>query len=204
MQRRPGDPASQSTRTSHGDGKKPFVPWHAQPSPATITVDETAFELLSRGASEEEARALRRYLTEWCRGDEGTFPFQHAVVFRAQMRAAAAVPVETAKVFEQGIRLIDGAIQRLIHAAEAKISEFEQIGKLAPQLKLYIEQLTRQGEETLKTLYEAASTFRQAHEELKARSRQQDIVFLVVTLLFVAALGGALGFLLCLYLHQGR
>jgi hypothetical protein len=53
---------------------------------------DTDFDLLSAGASPEEARRLRKILTEWTQGDENGFPVQFALLTRAQWRSAAAVP----------------------------------------------------------------------------------------------------------------
>jgi septal ring factor EnvC (AmiA/AmiB activator) len=55
-------------------------------------MDETDFDGLSDGASPQEAKRLRKLLSEWCRGDENSFPVQLALLTRAQWRAAAKLP----------------------------------------------------------------------------------------------------------------
>jgi len=53
--------------------------------------------LLCEGASPEEAKRLRKVLTDWCAGDENGFPAQLALLTRAQWRAAASVPRSVTK-----------------------------------------------------------------------------------------------------------
>ena len=55
-------------------------------------MDNTDFDALCEGATRGEAKRLRKLLTEWCDGDEESFPVQLALLTRAQWRAAAAVP----------------------------------------------------------------------------------------------------------------
>ncbi len=53
---------------------------------------DTDFDHLGVGAPPEEARRLRKILTEWARGEEDSFPVQLALLTRAQWRSAATVP----------------------------------------------------------------------------------------------------------------
>jgi hypothetical protein len=53
---------------------------------------ESDFDLLSSGSTPEEAKRLRKLLSEWARGDENAFPVQLALLTRAQWRAAGALP----------------------------------------------------------------------------------------------------------------
>ena len=39
-------------------------------------MDETNFDALCEGASPQEAKRLRKILSEWCQGDEDSFPVQ--------------------------------------------------------------------------------------------------------------------------------
>ncbi len=167
-----------------------------------VTVDESAFELLTRGASEEETRAVRRLLIEWSKGDENSFPHQLSLLTRAQWRAAAAVPVETAKVLQQHQSTAQNAARQIAQAADAKLSEFASIGKLAAQLESSVGRLSAHGDEHLEWLQKVTSSFRQAEHQLRTSSRRDDIKFLVVILTLFGLLGFGLGYVTCLYMHS--
>ena len=53
---------------------------------------ETDFDALLEGASAQEAKRLWKVLSEWCDGDENSFPVHLALLTRAQWRAAARIP----------------------------------------------------------------------------------------------------------------
>jgi hypothetical protein len=55
-------------------------------------MEDTDFDLLSKGLSADEARRLRKIFVEWCDGDENAFPVQLALLTRAQWRASASIP----------------------------------------------------------------------------------------------------------------
>jgi len=55
-------------------------------------MEDTDFDLLSKGLSADEARRLRKIFVEWCDGDENGFPVQMALLTLAQWRASASVP----------------------------------------------------------------------------------------------------------------
>jgi hypothetical protein len=55
-------------------------------------MEDTDFDLLSKGLSADEARRLRKIFVEWCDGDENGFPVQMALLTLAQWRAAASIP----------------------------------------------------------------------------------------------------------------
>jgi hypothetical protein len=64
-------------------------------------MDETNFDALCEGASPEEAKRLRKILSEWCQGDEDSFPVQLALLTCAQWRAAARMPLQLAAARQQ-------------------------------------------------------------------------------------------------------
>ena len=55
-------------------------------------MEDTDFDLLSKGLPADEARRLRKIFVEWCDGGENAFPVQLALLTRAQWRAAASIP----------------------------------------------------------------------------------------------------------------
>ena len=207
MDRKPGQnkpPGGNGEAKGKEVSQKPFTPHYLQPSPATVSVDASAFELLSRGASEEEARALRRYLTQWCYGDEDTFPFQHALVFRAQMRAAANVPVQMAKVLQQHQNSTDDGVRRIAQAADAKVAEFGQIGQIMEECRAIVSGLRAEGASVIAELKATIAALREAEERAKKAERSNDVMILTSAFLLIAALGIALGFLTCRYMeHTG-
>lgn len=64
-------------------------------------MDETNFDALCEGASPQEAKRLRKILSEWCQGDEDSFPVQLALLTRAQWRAAARMPQQLVAARQQ-------------------------------------------------------------------------------------------------------
>ena len=64
-------------------------------------MDETNFDVLCEGASPEEAKQLRKILSEWCQGDEDSFPVQLTLLTRAQWRVAARMPQQLAAARQQ-------------------------------------------------------------------------------------------------------
>ena len=55
-------------------------------------MEDTDFDLLCVGLSPDEAKRMRKILTEWNDGDENGFPVQLAMLTRAQWQAAASIP----------------------------------------------------------------------------------------------------------------
>ncbi len=180
--------------------QKPFTPHYLQPSPATVSVDASAFELLSRGASEEEARVLRRFLTEWSRGDEDTFPFQFTLLTRAYLRAAASVPVQMAKVLQQHQNTIDDGARRIAQAADAKVAEFGQVGKIVEECHTIVARLRQEGANALAELKAITAALREAEQRAKKAERSNDYFILATAFVVIAALGISLGFLTCRYM----
>ena len=207
MDRKPGDNrplGSNGEGRGKEAGQKPFTPHYLQPSPATVSVDASAFELLSRGASEEEARVLLRFLTEWSRGEENTFPFQLTLLTRAYLRAAAGVPVQMAKVLQQHQSTTDDGARRIAQAADAKVAEFGQVGQIMDDCRAIVAGLRQEGANALAELKATTAAFREAEQRAKKAERGNDLWILSSVLLLVAALGSALGFLTCLYMmHAG-
>ena len=64
-------------------------------------MDETNFDALCEGATPEQAKQLRKILSEWCQGDEDSFPVQLTLLTRAQWRVAARMPQQLAAARQQ-------------------------------------------------------------------------------------------------------
>lgn len=170
------------------DSKPPAGPSGPKPpasTPARIAADTSAFELLSRHMEAEELRILRRFLIEWAKGDENSFPFQYVLITVAQWRMAAAVPVETAKVFEQYKHVAQEGVRQIAQAAEAKLADFAkaraEIGEILDELKARMAQLdtiAQGAEERLGRLtrdFEAVIVTARAHLENEMTARRQWI-----------------------------
>ena len=186
MAKRPGDGLF-----DHFNGKerKPPAPAPAEPSEprplAAIVADTSAFELLSRHMEPEELRILRRFLIEWAKGDENSYLFQHVLITIAQWRMAAAVPIETAKVFEQYKHVAQEGVRQIAQAAEAKLADFvkmrAEIGEILADLKARVAQLdtvAQAAEERLGRLtrdFEAVVVTARAHMEQELAARRQWI-----------------------------
>ena len=88
-------------------------------------MDDTDSDVLCEGASPEEAKLLRKILSEWCQGEEHSFPVQLALLTRAQWRAAASVP-----------RSIEHSRQQLQHTlAEHRQQTAETVEQFADTLE---------------------------------------------------------------------
>src|SRR5439155_7147836 len=55
-------------------------------------MDETDFDALVESTSPHEVKRLWKVLSEWCDGEENSFPVHLALLTRAQWRAAARIP----------------------------------------------------------------------------------------------------------------
>ena len=200
MAKRPGEGLF-----DHFNGKdnKPPAPTPAavEPRPlAAIVADTSAFELLSRHMEPEELRILRRFLIEWAKGDENSYLFQHVLITIAQWRMAAAVPIETAKVFEQYKHVAQEAVRQIAQAAEAKLADFvkmrAEIGEILADLKARVAQLdtvAQAAEARLGRLtrdFEAVIVTARTHlEKEMAARRQRTWAWALSAGIVVAALG---------------
>lgn len=128
MDRRPDSPLPDRSNGISKDKKTTPAESFAPKEPMNITADASIFEVLLRGASEEEARLLRRLLIEWSRGDENTFPHQLTLITLSQWRAAARVPLETAKVLQQHHDKLEDSATRFVRAADTKLVDFQKVG----------------------------------------------------------------------------
>ena len=168
--------------------------------PPKIDVDASAFEVLLRGASAEEVRLVRRLLSEWSRGDENSFPHQLALLTLSQWRAAARVPVETAKVLQQHQNTAQDAARAIAQAADAKLAEFAQLGKLAGDLSNYVQKLIVAGDAALDRLKQTTSAYHQAEERARQAARSNDLLVLCFAFLIVAIMAFLLGGVTCRYM----
>lgn len=190
MDRKPGD----TSPLGNGSRAKPTPAESFAPSqPVNISADASAFEVLLRGASEEEARLLRRLLIEWSRGDENTFPHQLTLITLSQWRAAARVPLETAKVLQQHHATLEDSATRFVRAADTKLVDFQKVGRLITQFESQVARLTNEGDEALKRLHQITSNFMQAEDRYRRAVKLSDLSFFVLAMLVVALLAFALG-----------
>ncbi len=83
-------------------------------------MDETNFDALCEGASPQEAKRLRKILSEWCQGDEDSFPVQLTLLTRAQWRVAARMPQQLVVARQQ----LDQAFAEHQRRARAAFDEF--------------------------------------------------------------------------------
>ena len=99
-----------------------------------MKMDDTDFDAICDGASPAETKRLRKLLTEWCNGDEQSFPVQLALLTRAQWRAAAKVPRlvnESRELIERKLaeyrQQTAALIKGLAETADAKANALEAI-----------------------------------------------------------------------------
>lgn len=92
------------------------------------------FDALLVGTSAEEAKRLWRALSEWCKGDENSFPVLLALLTRAQWRAAGRIPLlinDSVKLME--LKLADyrqqtGALVKdFARTADAKANDLKTV-----------------------------------------------------------------------------
>ena len=95
---------------------------------------ETDFDALLEGASAPEAKRLWKVLSEWCDGDENSFPVHLALLTRAQWRAAARIP----HLVNDSVKMMDlkwaeyrqqtsAAVKDFARTADAKARDLERI-----------------------------------------------------------------------------
>jgi hypothetical protein len=97
-------------------------------------MDETNFDALCEGASPQEAKRLRKILSEWCQGDEDSFPVQLAMLTRAQWRVAARMPQQLVvarqqldQAFAEHQRQAHAAFDEFTHEIDTRTGALEQI-----------------------------------------------------------------------------
>lgn len=201
MDRKPDDLLWLSKGNGNGSKARPVPSESFAPKePVNITADASIFEVLLRGASEEEARLMRRLLIEWSRGDENTFPHQLTLITLSQWRAAARVPLETARVLQQHHDKLEDSATRFVRAADTKLVDFQKVGKLITQFEAQIARLTNEGDEALKRLHQITANLLQAEERAKRAARNNDFFILALAFLMVAALACMLGAVTCRYM----
>ena len=130
-------------------------------------MDETNFDALCEGTSPEEAKRLRKILSQWCQGDEDSFPVQLALLTRAQWRAAALLPQQLAlarhqleqSFAEQRSRTAD-AVREFTDEVNSRTAALEQI-------------VARHSETTRKIVAEMRTEF--THTETLARRIQNEL-----------------------------
>src|SRR2546427_13064767 len=100
-------------------------------------MDETDFDALVESTSPQEAKRLWKVLSEWCDGDENSFPVHLALLTRAQWRAAARIPPlvkETTKLME--LKLAEARqqnaalVKEIARAGDSKTKKLEKIVKM--------------------------------------------------------------------------
>src|SRR5256885_11965660 len=95
-------------------------------------MDDTDFDALCEGAPPAEAKQLRKLLSDWCNGDENSFPVHLALLTRAQWRAAAPIPQlvkESTKLME--LKLAESRQQNAALVKEFARTADSQTKKLA-------------------------------------------------------------------------
>jgi hypothetical protein len=78
---------------------------------------ETNFDALCEGASPQEAKRLRKILSEWCQGDEDSFPVQQLAAARQQLDQA----------FAEQRRQAHAAFDEFTHEIDTRTGTLEQI-----------------------------------------------------------------------------
>ncbi len=126
-------------------------------------MEDTDFDLLCVGLSPDEAKRMRKILTEWNDGDENGFPVQLAMLTRAQWRAAALVP----QAVNDSRKLIELHLAEYQRQTSALISNLSVIGEeQTDELKKIVQAHTE-------ALNQASGSFRSQLKEIGAAA--QDI-----------------------------
>jgi hypothetical protein len=83
-------------------------------------MSDTDFDALLEGASAQEAKLLWKVLSEWCDGDENSFPVHLALLTRAQWRAAARIP----HLVNDSVKLMDLKWAEYRQQTDAVVKDF--------------------------------------------------------------------------------
>jgi DNA repair exonuclease SbcCD ATPase subunit len=185
-------------------------------------MDDTDFDALCDGATAAEAKRLRKILSEWCAGDEHSFPVQFALLTRAQWRSAARIPLlvnESVKVMDRKLaeyRQQTGALVKdFAKTADTRAKNLENIlethtdamnqtvAKVQVRLndaEFVAEHIKSQLESGALEWKKAKSDFEaerqkleKAHKELEARVRWRDWVRLACIVIALIGIGMAIG-----------
>jgi hypothetical protein len=184
--------------------------------------NETDFDALLAGTSAQEAKRLWRVLSDWCEGDENSFPVHLALLTRAQWRAAARIPPlvnDSVKLMEHKLaeyRLQTGAlVNDLARTAGAQAKDLEDIvakhsdamnqavARAQARLKdaeFVAENIKSQLESGALEWKKAKSEFEverqkleQARKDLDARLKWRDRLWLAGIMILLIGLGIVLG-----------
>ena len=172
--------------------------------PESNSAESSAYELLARSLSAEEARKVRRILTEWSHGDENSYPFQHALLTRAHWQVAATTLLEVAKIAESLRVAAASSVERIAQFDPVRIADLERVRALAQVLANHVGVMREQSQAAAAHLTTAAPRYDQAAKNfltaqatyLDAHKASEWLSF-CVTLAFVAVLGIGVGFLTC-------
>lgn len=185
-------------------------------------MEDTDFDFLFEGLSPEEAKRLRKMLTQWCHGDENSFPVQLALLTRAQWRAAAQTPVllkqsltvldrklgdyrqQTATLLKNFNGTVDTKVRELEEiigdhreAAEVILADLRGHTATAKRLLDEIDDELTKGTAELKRFRNEFVTERHRLAEERARYEQQknrgDWIVLGILLLAMVAIGILIG-----------
>lgn len=157
---------------------------------------ETDFEGLLAGTSPEEAKRLWRILSEWCEGDENSFPVHLALLTRAQWRAAAAIPPlvnDSVKLMELKLSeyrqqtmamvksfgvTIDGKAKELENTIKVQTDAMNQaVAKVESRLfdaKIAAGMIRRQLEDGVTEWEKAKTDFESEREKLEQKSKEVE------------------------------
>src|SRR6185369_12525634 len=114
--------------------------------------NETDFDALLAGTSPHEAKRLWRVLSEWCEGDENSFPVHLALLTRAQWRAAARIPP-----------LVNDSVKLM----ELKLTEYRQ------QTAALVKDFARVADDKAKNLENVVATHTNAMNQAVAKAQGQ-------------------------------
>jgi hypothetical protein len=152
-------------------------------------MDRTEFDVLCEGASAEETRLLSKLLTEWCDGDERSFPVNLALLTKAQWRAAASVPRSVhqcreilERTFSEHRRHIIGLVKSFEQATEAKLQALEkfqtaqtrQAGESMETLRSQLAEVRAVAKLMEGDLRTGAEEWHRAHQQFETERRKLD------------------------------
>ena len=185
-------------------------------------MNETDFDALVESTSPQEAKRLWKVLSQWCEGDENSFPVHLALLTRAQWRAAARIPQlvkESSKLMElklaESRQQTAALVKEFARTADAKTKNLENIvtiqtnamnqaaNKVQAQLdnaETVAEQIKSQLEAGVIEWKRARADFEEerhklerARKELDARVNRRDWLWFIVIIIGLIGIGVAIG-----------
>jgi hypothetical protein len=185
-------------------------------------MDNTSFDLLCKGLSQDEAKLFRKILKEWCSGDEDSFPVQLALLTKSQWNAVAQMLIilqTFTDTFENKIadhqKQLSAVLKKAANAGDDKIEAFEKkiavhtetmkqiAGKsyhhldeteaFAREIRRQMEQGLRESDRITKSIIDERHSLDGARQRYENRMEWRETALQILALMLAVVIGFIIG-----------